>query len=333
MNEELIELLPNEYKELFSENGSFAIASIDRFFNYILELIKETVVKEGSGLVPLLSLVALCGIFAAFEEASSQKNTRTILQLCFLLSGLFAVIPMIYQVFSDAELHLQELTAFVTVILPALSGVLLSMGAVNSFSLSGLSLSMLLSFLSQFVLGMLFPFLKISFTFDLFSIITANAGLSTFASKIKNVFLWLMGLSTTGILTMLAFQNVIASKADSLSLRAFRFTAAGVVPIVGQTIAESSKTLLSSLDMLRSSIGVLGVGVILLMLLPELLSLLFKKIIFDIAASMSDACGSKILFSVFHCASSVIGGIIALVSLADLLFALSFSMLSFFTVS
>ena len=333
MNEELIELLPSGYAELFSENGSFAIASADRFFNFILGLIRETIAEEGGRLIPLLSLVALCGLFSAFEETSSQKNTRTILQLCFLLSGLFAVLPGIYQVFSDAELHLQELSAFVTAILPALSGVLLSMGAVNSFSLSGISLSMILSFLSQFVLGMLFPFLKLSFTFDLFSIVTDNVGLSTFASKIKKGYLWLMGLSTTVILTVLAFQNVIASKTDSLSLRAFRFTAAGVVPIVGQTIAESSKTLLSSLDMLRSSVGILGVGVILLMLLPELFSLLFKKMIFDIAASMSDACGSKILSSVFHSASSVIGGVVALVSLADLLFALSFSMLSFFTVS
>ena len=152
----------------------------------------------------------------------------------------------------------------------------------------------------------------------IFAVITGNKGLSSFGSTLRKAFLSLLGLVTTLILTVFAFQQVLAAKQDSLSLRAFRYTAGNMIPLVGSAFSESSKTLLSGLSLIRATVGGAGAAVVLLMLLPVLVQLLLARLIFQLSRSFSEALDNTLLTSLFSCGVSAAGGLCALVALSDL---------------
>ncbi len=314
-----LEQIPEQLTDYFlDEQGRLTIPKLERMIGFCYEVLVSSLKHTSVPLKRMLSLILLSSLFSLFESATQQENSKGVLRLCVLITGFLSVGQALTALFSLTEEHLGQLCGFLSGILPILNGVQLSMGAINSASVSVIALTMLLSLIGEFTVGVLLPLQQITFAFDITSLLTANSGLSSFASSIKKLFLFLFGGASSFLLGCFALQNVVAAKADSAALRAFRFTAGGLVPIVGSALSESSRVLLSGLDLLRSTVGGVAITVILLTLLPPLFTLLVTAFSFSCAASLSKAVENDLLSSIFLSATSVANSLMALVVLCDL---------------
>jgi stage III sporulation protein AE len=316
---ELLVALSEEYCSYFlDENGNLTLPAMTVFLRLCS---KVALGAFGQGLKNLkapLFLIMLSGIFALFEQTVKGERGKGILRLCILLSGTLSLWQTVSMLFDMAAEHLGTLCGFISGLFPILNGLQLSMGAVNSASVTLLSLTLLLSLVGEFSCGLLLPFQKICFALDLTATITENKGLVSFASNIKRLFLFLLGGLSAFLLACFSFQSLVASKADSALLRAFRFTAGGLVPMVGSALSESSKTVLAGLDLLKSTIGGIGISVVLLMLLPPLCTLFAYSFCFTVAGSLAKATENELLTSLFSFTVSVLNGLCAIIILCDL---------------
>jgi stage III sporulation protein AE len=95
-------------------------------------------------------------------------------------------------------------------------------------------------------------------------------------------------------------QTVISSKADGMAMRGAKFAVSSFVPIAGGTLSSTLGTLAASIEMLRGSVGVIGIIVIIIMLLPTVLELAAMRLVLGISefvAGMISAAGEKRLLS------------------------------------
>ena len=98
------------------------------------------------------------------------------------------------------------------------------------------------------------PCVKMLFVLSVVSCITSKTvDLKAVLSSAKTFTIFSVSLVMTGIVTVMHFQNVIAKAADSVGLRAIRFTSASLIPI---TTIESGAT--RFLSMLSESVMRLG---------------------------------------------------------------------------
>ncbi len=325
--QQLLNLLPEELLPYFSnENGNFCLPDLIEIAKAASELFFTGLNKGNNGINKIFALIFLCSIFTALEGClRERKKTAGVLRLFILLSGATSVFAILEEMLFLTEEHLKELSLFLGGIMPILSGIQISMGGINAASVSSLGLQMVLSLISQFSCGVLIPLLRICPVFELTAMLTENNGLSMMADQLRKLFLFLLGGLSTILLTAFAFQSVIASKADSLALRAFRYTAGQLVPLVGSVISESSKTLMAGLDLVKATVGGTAVVVILLMLLPPLVKLLLTRFSFSMLASFAKATENDLLSSLFTCGGKFIGSLAALSALSDLTVLFSFA--------
>ena len=310
-------LLPEDYTGTFTKDGHFALPDLASFLELLVSSLKTQLRESGADLALFLGATIACGIFSIFQQSFARAGDGP-LGLSLTLAGCLMVYGAFKGVYGVAQTHLNALCRLLSSFIPAVTASAAAMGGVSSAAISGAGLAMILSFIGQFSLGVLFPLQKTVFALDLTAEIARYKPLSAFSRGLRTLFLTLLGVVSALLSGVFALQNVIAAKSDSLSLRAFRFTVGSALPLVGSVFSESSKTLLSSLSLIRSSVGAAGVCMILLLFLPTLILLLCARLVLVFSASFAASLEASPADKLFSAGASAVGGLCAALSLSDL---------------
>ena len=91
---------------------------------------------------------------------------------------------------------------------------------------------------------------------------------------------------------VLFFQNILASSADTVAARTVKFTITSAVPVVGGLIGAISRTIIGSLQVVKSVAGIFGVLVIIITLLPPLITIVLNKLMLKISGAFALILGA-----------------------------------------
>jgi len=115
-----------------------------------------------------------------------------------------------------------------------------------------------------------------------------------------------------------------------MSARTVKFVAGNMIPVVGSTVGETMKTLAASVKVLRGTVGMAGVCVIALLLLPVITELMLTRLALGAAASIGELMGRRGEARLCREVASLYGYVIAAASLAS---ALCFIALTLFAIT
>ena len=101
----------------------------------------------------------------------------------------------------------------------------------------------------------------------------------------------LIGVASTVSTAALSFQTTLAASADSVAMRSAKYAVGNIIPLVGNSIGAALGTLGSSLSLIKNTAGVSCVAAVLLMTLPELLSLFLARLAVSAAGTAAEALG------------------------------------------
>ena len=86
--------------------------------------------------------------------------------------------------------------------------------------------------------------------------------------------------------------NLLASKADNMAMRGAKFAASSFIPVSGGTVSSTLGTLAASVELLRGSVGVIGIVIIIMMLLPTVIELALLRGVFAISGFCAATLGA-----------------------------------------
>ncbi len=120
-----------------------------------------------------------------------------------------------------------------------------------------------------------------------------RADLSGFISFIKSFCLWVTGLAFTLFTGILSLQTILQSGADNLTLKGIKYGASRLIPIAGGMLSESMKTVIASMNYIKSVSGISGIVFIIYTVLPPICAILAAKMMFGILSAVSRSCSCK----------------------------------------
>lgn len=253
----------------------------------------------GARLEELLPTFALlCGIviLAAVMYAISSHFSSGIssaVEICVKISAYCSIAGVAVASLDRFREYFEGLFESVAAFLP-LSGVLYAMGGNLSAATSGTAtLSVILTVCQAICTSTVIPLFCLCLSLTLltcFGGIGAASGQSISAT-VKRWYNTALGFIMMVLTTTLAAQSLITSKADGAAMRGIKFAMSGFVPLTGGTLSSTLGTLAASVEMLRGSIGVIGISVILLMLIPTVVELALMRFVCDTAAYIGGALG------------------------------------------
>jgi len=326
---------------------SFDKAETERYWQDYLEVAPEGIVSEnpedaffGVGVESLLSellsafesglgeaasffamLIGISLIIATSESVTPIENGALAKNCAAAISVISSVLifgKIGWLCFSVKD-SLEALSTFFSGIIPILTGILTVGGNVNSAASQAFNMNVTLGAVSYLSSEVLIPLVFALFALALAASMDGGA-ISSVAKGIKNMFMWVVGISTAVIIGAVSMQSVITGAQDSAYLRAAKYAASGMIPVVGSTVSGALSTLAGGLSYVKSMVGISSVTVIIVLTISPLVTMLLYRFSFSAAITLLEFMGSSGGVRAFSAFRSSVDALISVYALSAVVY-------------
>ena len=307
----IADAIDNETAEILAEMGIDEISfeklfsiKVSKVFEVLFNITKRSLTEPLKFLVFATGVLILISLFSSF--LNSSQAISVIGNSVIALSVAVPVVNAVTTAFSVLETLNVFTTAFAGVfaMLVSSSGkIALGTSYASLAVLSDTLFSMLLAGISQPAVNAMCSLGFLS-CFDIYRF---SEKISLIVKKLYITFLGFIGTFFSGIVTL---KGVMGAGADSLTSRGIRFVVGRTVPVIGGAVSDTYSALVSSLSLIKSSVGIFGIVTVVLTVFPSLLELIGWVFVLSIIISISELLGSNDcagMFSIFKDALTLLG--------------------------
>ena len=285
-------------------------------FQKVIDVISDVLKDNGRSVVRsfglIMSAVVLCCVMHAMKFGNSEAlDTATAYISIIVLSGI--TYSVLYNLFVFAIAAMESLTVAMTSFMPVMASLYAFGGAAASGAASASGLAVFLTALSALCSKVILPLLQISFALCLSGAIPNGINLTSVTSLVRNTAAILLSFAFTVMGFALYLQTAVAAASDSFFSRSVRFASGVFVPVIGSLLGDASRTVISSVSVIKSTVGAAGVVVILSLVLPPFLITVLHKFLLALCSVLAKALGCE-REAVFLCdLGGVLGILMALI--------------------
>lgn len=311
---DIYEALPPEAEEILDgldatpDNGGSELTA-ENIFVMIWETIKENAPKPLAMLASVIAVVILCSVTESMHEGGNALagtfNTVGVLACSGMICTSFALVM------ESSKTAINALSAFLTVYIPTFAGIMAASGQTATATAYSATITVASQLVTQLFSVLIFPLSSCIMGISIAGAINPELRINSIADAARRLIYWGLGLLMAVFTGLLSVQSFVAAAADSVSMRAVKFTVAGAVPIVGGAVAEALQTVKSSMTLLKSTTGSFGIIASVTVMLPIVLSVILFRIALLISIAISDSFGTVRLSVLLRSGESVLAIVIA----------------------
>ncbi|MCL2108459.1 MAG: stage III sporulation protein AE [Oscillospiraceae bacterium] len=336
---QLVEALPDDVRDMLQEHeitpdngGSLGISPLS-VLQGLWELFAAEVTRPLKMLAALTGVILLSAIaesLGADMNASGSGTSKTVSDT-FGIIGILAGAGMMLVYISDIVARsletLRSGSVFLLTFVPVFAGIMAVCGQLTTASVFSGSL---------IIAGQVFIYISTMFLAPLVSCIlgisTAGAvnpdlNIERLSEVVKKIVIWLLGILITIFIGLMSLQSFVSTAADTVALRAMKFTVSNSVPIVGSAVSDALATVRGSLGLLRGSVGTFGIIAGLMVILPAMMSVICHKFALQIAAAVCEIFGVKRLSGLLKSGENVMSIIFAMLFCFALILVVSVALM------
>ena len=276
--------------------------SVEKIFSDISDTASAAIADMAPRLLTLFGLSVLSTLAALY----GGRYKDTVAFGVSVVTTLTAYVGII-DVFSEITDSMSRISSFFSSLIPLFSAVTLSGGGGYTSAGQSLGMAVTVSLFSGVITPLFVALLGVMLALGMLSSFGVS-GVQGLMQSAKRYSLLLISLVSAVILGTVSLQTVLSSARDSAAMRAAKHLAQTALPVVGGTVSASLSTLWSGLSLTKGVIGIGGIAVIIGMFLGPLISLLIYRFalgIFSVPASFLSV--SSPLSRVSECLDLLIG--------------------------
>lgn len=273
---------PDEADDFLDDNDisidnpeSASQIGVGDWFDYILNLAKDFL----SSPLKLLGALLLVIVFTSVATGILNSNAKliNIISIISVLSCTAILFETISNCIESVSNTISNLSIFIASYVPIFSSIIATCGNASS-GVSYYVLVLLLCEVITFVINyILVPFLSFSLASSIVESINPNLSVNGFSKGLLSVAKWTLGLVTTIFIGVTSIQSIIGTSVDTVGVKAAKFAASSMIPVVGGAMSDAYSTMMGSLSLIKSSVGVIGIVIILVTALKPVVMVVCLK--------------------------------------------------------
>lgn len=290
----LLNMLPDDTKKSLHNIGADSANALKlsdiSFFSILKEILSIAASQMATPLKTVgcvLAIMLLYAVLDCFKDSLNVKATQQVLDIVTTICITCALVIPITQVISSATETIKTASSFMLAYVPIMAVVMIASGHAISGSSYYTTMILAGEGVTQISSNVIAPLLNIFLGISVTSSITPNLNLKGFTSLISKIIKWILAFTMSVFTAVLTFKSIITTSADNVSTRAVRFTLSSFIPIVGSALSEAYKTVQSSVNLLKSGIGVLVIISVAVIFLP----IISQCLIWIISVQVSKSVG------------------------------------------
>lgn len=283
-----------DYEKIY--NVSFS--DIMDFFGKDLKTRAQNCISDT---ILLSAVIIITGVVNTYFLIDKKDNLVSVLGvIAVTLIMVSKTNPLINTILSTMKMNSTFMLSFIPIftLLISLSGNPGSAVTYNSLALvfaEGIS-----AFINNVATDLIGVFFCISIAFSLNNMMNINR----FINIINKAVSFVVGFIACGFTGLLSIKGVLSSAVDGASAKSIRFLLSSLIPIVGSSISDAYSSLIGSINLIKSSVAVVGILVVLIISIPAVMEGFFYCVSYSVLSYMSEVMGSDDISGVLRAFSS-----------------------------
>lgn len=293
---DIAELLP---KDLFSGDIEKVGASVSEVgsFGYIFDLVcKEIGLNVGAMVdifAKILGVLLLCGTAEALKGISPSGGVTHALVLCLSCVSALSLLSVQYDMAESVIAFFDRLIVFINAIMPIICTLYAMGGNVTTAIATNGGTLIFLNICENICSATLMPVVGVLTSLAVAGAVCPTLNFKGLMGFVKRTYTFFLSAVMLLLTFTLSIQTTLSSSADNVALRGAKMLAGSAIPVVGGSIGDTLKTVVASVKFIRSTVGVLGVVVVLLMFLPLLVSVVSARLGLIFSGACADLLGCE----------------------------------------
>ncbi len=302
-------------------------ANAEGVFSGFLSLLGEKLKSRLALVTALFALAALCGIAAEMRRGTSGGAGESAGLVCYAMAVIVAV-----SAFSDAVAAAREAAAgaqrIMEIAFPILLTLLTAAGATASAGLFSPATALLTTGVTSIFTKILLPAVLAMGVCAIIGNLSEQRPLDKLTGLFKSTIKWTLGILSTLYVGYLGVMGIAAKSADGLSVRAVRYAADKLIPMIGSLVSGSVDTLLACSLLVKNALGAGAVLLVAGVLVSPLLDIMTLQIAFRISAAIMEPVADSRLTKGISALADVLGYLFAILAGIGVMFALTVGLIA-----
>lgn len=287
--------------------------SIDNTFSKVWDYISANIRSEAAAVLrPVAAVVAIALLCSVAESSTIQKDINYVnLAACLAIAAVS--VGDVQSVGRLGESVMEQLSDFSRVLLPTLSTVAASAGAISSAGAKYAATVMFLDVLLAVSDKLILPLVGVYTAAVVAASATGDGRLKAAVKFMK----WLCKACMTALVAVftayLSLTGIASSGADAAATKAAKAVISTVLPVVGKMVSDASESLVAGAGLIRNSIGIFGLGAVIALCAVPFLSLGLRYVLFKAAAAVVGVIAGERVGSLVEGISAAYGMVLAMV--------------------
>lgn len=294
---EITDLLPDGLISDSADSVNSAADELSRPSNILALLIEsfgEGLTRVLPTLALLLGIVVLSSIVSTVAGSTSLSRA---VEICIRLCTFCAIIGTTFRHVETLTQYFDRLFGAVATLIPVEAALFAMGGNLNAAVSGSATLGVILTVCEFFCTQTAIPVFCLSLSLSTLSVFDGAGSMAggAVSAAIRRWYMIALSFVMMILTVSLGSSTVLAAKADNVAMRGAKFAVSSFIPITGGTLSSTLGTLASSVELLRGSVGTVGIFVLILILLPCIIELALMRAVFGIAGfcASSLGCGSE----------------------------------------
>lgn len=276
--------------------------------------------KPIKDMVIIAGVVILVGLIKGTAAAENFSEPLNIVIGCAVAITVFASSA---GVISQGMSAVETTSDFMLALIPVLAGIITAAGnptlalTYGSFAMAAAQAA------AQTAGNIIMPLCGAFSAFGVSASLSPELKLTKLADMIKKLTIGVLSFVAAAFSAVLGLKSLLAGSADTLASKGIKLALSSAVPIVGGALSDAYSSIIGSVSLLKSTVGVFGVIAVVMIDLPVVLQLTARIILLKLLGVLSSSMGDDTTGEVLDTLSSALIVINAAVIFTAALFIIS----------
>ena len=276
--------------------------------------------KPIKDMVIIAGVVVLVGLIKGTAAAENFSEPLNIVIGCAVAITVFASSA---GVISQGMSAVETTSDFMLALIPVLAGIITAAGnptlalTYGSFAMAAAQAA------AQTAGNIIMPLCGAFSAFGVSASLSPDLKLIKLADMIKKLTIGVLSFIAAAFSAVLGLKSLLAGSADTLASKGIKLALSSAVPIVGGALSDAYSSIIGSVSLLKSTVGVFGVIAVVMIDLPVVLQLTARIILLKLLGVLSSSMGDDTTGEVLDTLSSALTVINAAVIFTAALFIIS----------
>lgn len=284
--------------EVFNNSITGNVNVINTFDGY-LKIFGDEFLNAIKSMVVILIIIVIHSVLKSIIENLGNDSTATV---TYFIQYLI-IVTIVINTFTDSieivKNSILNIVSYMNLYAPILLTLMLASGSLVVSSTSEMILLFAINLIGNILENFIIPLIFISTVLSIVSNFSSKIHLSRLSKFFKSATMWILGIILTIFICVLSVEGTLGNSIDNFTAKTSKAAVSTFIPVVGKVMGDSVDSILGSINILKNSVGIIGVVILVSIVLFPIIKVSILWIIIKMIAAICEIIADESIVKLF----------------------------------